>query len=101
MLDPFNPVQSRWVDISAGGPNSFTFNVTSNATWLKVSPSQGTISTSHKEQRLELSVDWNGLSGMGIASVNMTATAKGQPLESQQVFFVANKTSVPSNFKGG
>lgn len=99
-LDPFNPVQSRWIDIGAGGPSSFVFTVTSNVTWLNISPSHGTISTSHKEQRVELSVDWNRVSGVGYASLNLSATTPGQPLESQQIFFVANKTSVPSNFKG-
>ncbi|KAF8577643.1 glycoside hydrolase family 115 protein [Ramaria rubella] len=99
-LDPFNPVQSRWVDIGAGGPNTFNFNATSNVTWLKIIPSQGTITTSNKEQRLELSVDWSDVSGTEFASIEFSATAKGQPLESQQVFFVASKTSVPSRFKG-
>jgi len=99
-LDPFNPVQSRWLDISAGGPNAFTFSAQSNASWLKITPSKGTISTSNKDQRLELSVDWNSMSGVGIASVSLSATAKGQPVESQQIFFVANKTVTPQGFKG-
>ncbi|KAF8586413.1 glycoside hydrolase family 115 protein [Ramaria rubella] len=99
-LDSFNPVQSRWVDISAGGPNTFSFNATSNVTWLHITPSQGTITTSNKEQRLELSVDWNSVSDTEFASIVFSATAKGQPVESQQVFFVASKTSIPADFKG-
>ncbi|GJJ14027.1 hypothetical protein Clacol_008284 [Clathrus columnatus] len=100
-LDPFTPVQSRWMDISAGGPNPFTWAVTSNVSWLSISPSHGSISTSNTDTRVELSVDWSKLSaGTSFASLIVSANATGQPVETQQIFFVANKTTVPSDFKG-
>lgn len=100
-LDPFTPVQSRWIDVSAGGPNSFTWSAITNASWLNISPSHGSISTSNTDTRLELSVDWNQLTpGASYASIILSANSTGQPTESQQIFFIANKTAVPSGFKG-
>lgn len=100
-LDPFTPVQSRWIDVSAGGPNSFTWSAITNASWLHISPSAGSISTSNTDTRLELSVDWSQLTpGASYASIILSANSTGQPTESQQIFFIANKTTVPSGFKG-
>lgn len=100
-LDPFNPFQSRWIDVSAGGPNTFSWNVTSDVSFAKVSPSSGTISTSKKEQRLEVSVDWSKVSNStATATLTFTAVAKGQQTESQQIILNVAKTSVPSSFKG-
>ncbi|KIJ41114.1 glycoside hydrolase family 115 protein [Sphaerobolus stellatus SS14] len=98
-LDNFNPVQSRWINIGAGGPNTFTWNTTVDMPWAKVTPSSGSISTSNKETRLEVSVDWSKLSGnSGTATFTFNAFAKGQQATNQQVMFSVNKTSVPSSF---
>lgn len=104
-LDNFTPGGSRWIDIGAGGPNNFTWSAISNVSWLIISPSNGSISPSNSnsdiEMRLELSVNWTQLEqGNSFASIVISANATGQPTETQQIYFVANKTSVPTDFKG-
>jgi hypothetical protein len=72
----------------------------SNVTWLELSTTNGTISTDKPEQRVFVSVDWSKLTGVGYASITITAKATGQPSSSQSVIVVADHTVVPSGFKG-
>jgi hypothetical protein len=53
-LNPFQ-TQDRYIEIFNRGQKAFDYRVKSGKSWLKVTPSRGTVS---KEQRLELSVDW-------------------------------------------
>lgn len=99
-LDPFVPFGNRFVDVGAGGPAPFTFTVTSNVSWLQISPSSGSVSPSSPETRVFLSVDWSKVSGVEFANINFVANASGQPSSAQNAFFVANKTVVPEGFKG-
>ena len=99
-LDPFNPAGNRFVDISAGGPTPFNFTATSNASWVKISPSQGSISPSSPEQRVFLSVDWSQVTGAEAARITFKATVQGQPSMSSTVTLQANHTLVPSGFHG-
>lgn len=105
-LDPFDAFQNRYIDVGAGGPAPFTFTVTSNATWVKLSPTRGSISTSNPEQRVFASVpDWSKLAaGANFATLTFTATAKNQLVNvlTVPVVFAANntKSALPSNFKG-
>ncbi|KAI0673152.1 hypothetical protein C8Q78DRAFT_703002 [Trametes maxima] len=108
-IDPFVPTGNRFVDVAAGGPNSFKFTVTSNVSWLSTSLENGTITPSAPEQRVFLSVDWDKVTGAEAALISFNATAMGQPsmlpppeqiLESVTVTLTANHTVVPSGFKG-
>ena len=101
-LDNFSPIQDRYIDVGAGGPTPFTFSVSSNATWLKVSTSRGSISPITPEQRVFVSVPiWNQLNeGENIALLTFTATVSGQPSLVVPVNFIATKNTPSSGFKG-
>ena len=99
-LDPFVPAGNRYVDVGAGGPSSFTFTATSNAAWVHISSTQGSISTSNPEQRVFLSVDWTQVTGVQAAVINFKATIEGQASLTVPVTLTANKTVVPGDFSG-
>lgn len=103
-LDNFSPIANRFVDVGAGGPQPFTFTVSSNVSWLQFSPAKGSISPNTTEQRVFISVDWSKLStGDSFAQIDFNASAPGEfPLgpESEPMFFVATKNTVTSGFKG-
>ncbi|EKM52378.1 glycoside hydrolase family 115 protein [Phanerochaete carnosa HHB-10118-sp] len=97
-LDPFVPFGNTFIDIGAGGPTSFTWNISSNVSWLQISPSSGSISPSNPETRVFLSVDWSNVSGAEIANLNFLSNSANQT--AQSAFFLANKTVVPDDFHG-
>ena len=99
-LDAFVPLQQRFIDVGLGGPDSFSFNVKSNVSWLTLTPSSGAVSAQSPEQRVEVSVDWSKIEGTQYAVINFNATVTGASGQVTQVFFVANHTVVPSDFKG-
>lgn len=100
ILDNFTPAGSRFVEIAAGGPNTFSWTAASNATWLKLNETKGTISASNPETRLLLTVDWTKVTGAQYAEIQINATSKGQQDMNQPITFIANKTAVASSFKG-
>lgn len=109
-LDSYVPFGNRFVDVGAAGPNPFTFTVSSNASWVKLSPTKGSISSSNTEQRVFISVtDWSAVGAGAIATVTFNATATGnqkaltavaQDTLSVPVSLVANRTQAPSGFSG-
>ena len=99
-LDSFVPFGNRYIDVGSGGPAPFTFTVTSNASWLQISPPKGSISPNNPEQRVFFSVDWSKVDGAQDAQITFTALAQGQPNLVQTVGFTANHTVVPNGFKG-
>jgi hypothetical protein len=101
-LDNFSPISNLYFDVGAGGPASFTFAVTSNASWLTLSPAKGSISSSSPEQRVFASVkDWSKLAaGANTAQITFVATTKGQPSLSVPATFIATKNTPTSGFKG-
>ncbi|EIW56479.1 uncharacterized protein TRAVEDRAFT_49304 [Trametes versicolor FP-101664 SS1] len=99
-IDPFVPAGNRFVDVGAGGPTPFTFTVTSNSSWVKISPSKGSISPSSPEQRVFFSVDWNKVSGVQTAAITFTASPQNQTQLSVPITLTANHTAVPSGFHG-
>ncbi|KAI0772430.1 hypothetical protein BD413DRAFT_42662 [Trametes elegans] len=99
-IDPFVPAGNRFVDVGAGGPTPFTFKVKSNASWVRISPANGSISPSSPEQRVFLSVDWSKVSGVETAALTFTATPQNQSQMSVPVSLTANHTLVPGGFKG-
>ncbi|KAI9058756.1 glycoside hydrolase family 115 protein [Trametes sanguinea] len=113
-MDPFLPEGNRFVDVALGGPNGFTFTTTSNVSWLKISPARGSLSSSHPEQRVFLSVDWDKVTGVEAALIVFNSSAATQPqewrstlpstypspTEAVTVTVIANHTLVPAGFKG-
>lgn len=99
-FDSFVPVGNRYIDVSAGGPNPFTWTATSSAPWLKLSTTKGSISPQNPEQRVFVSVDWSQVSGSQTATIRFTAVAAKQPNLVQTVSFTAVHNTVPSDFRG-
>ncbi|KAH9920841.1 uncharacterized protein BXZ73DRAFT_104577 [Epithele typhae] len=99
-LDPFVPTGNRYVDVGAGGPSPFTFTVSSNASWVTLSTTKGSISTDNSEERVFLGVDWDKITGVQAAVVTIKATIPGQSSMSVPVTLTADKTVVPSDFHG-
>ena len=99
-IDPFVTFGNRFVDVGAGGPSSFTFTVTSNVSWLNISPDKGSVDLQNPETRVFFSVDWSKVTGAEFAEVSFTANAPGQPVSVAPATFVANHTVVPSDFHG-
>ncbi|KAG6880096.1 hypothetical protein C0992_006370 [Termitomyces sp. T32_za158] len=101
-LDNFDTFGTRYVDVGSGGPSPFTFTVTSNATWVKLSQTEGSVSPSAPETRVFASVkDWSQLpAGMSSATLTFKATASNQQPLSVSVIFTVTKNTLPSTFKG-
>ncbi|KAG6879212.1 hypothetical protein C0992_004354 [Termitomyces sp. T32_za158] len=102
-LDPYSPFGNFYVDVGAGGPVPFTFNVSSSESWVTLSTTQGSISPSNPEERVFLSVeDWSVLSaGTNTATVTFTATsANASPLSVGVIFNATKFGEVPADFKG-
>ncbi|KAI0659591.1 hypothetical protein C8Q70DRAFT_915222 [Cubamyces menziesii] len=113
-IDPYVPVGNRYVDVALGGIHGFDFKVTSNVSWVTISPSSGSLSTDHPDQRVFLDVDWDKVNGVEAAHLIFNATAPTQfqewrsvvppgypsPTVVVSVTLIANHTVVPSDFKG-
>lgn len=102
-LDPYTPGKTRYIDVSAGGPNTFSWTATSNTPWLTLSPSSGSISASSPETRVTVSVDWSKLgSTKGSGSIRLTSAASKEVggATSVTVNLVAYGRKPASGFKG-
>ena len=101
-FDSYAPFKSRYIDVSAGGPNSFMFTVKTSAPWVKLSAQSGSVTKGKPEFRIEVSADFTQLSDGGSASgsITITSSASKQPSQSVTIYVNAIKTSVPSGFKG-
>ncbi|KAG8707770.1 hypothetical protein FRC08_000303 [Ceratobasidium sp. 394] len=102
-LDPYTPGKTRYIDISAGGPNTFSWTASSNASWLILSPPSGSVSASKPETRVTVSVDWAKLgSTAGYAAIAIKSAASQQVggATSVTVNLAALGRSPASGFKG-
>ena len=101
-LDSYTPFKSRYIDVSAGGPNAFTFKATGSAPWVKLSVTSGSVSKDKPEVRIEVSADFAQVtSGVtASASVIITSSSAGQPSQSVTILVNAIKTAVSAGFKG-
>ncbi|QRW07035.1 glycoside hydrolase family 115 protein [Ceratobasidium sp. AG-Ba] len=95
-LDPYTPGKTRYIDISAGGPNTFTWSASPSVSWVTLSPSSGTISATNPETRMTVSVDWTKL---GAATGNAAITVRTGS-SSVRVSLAAYGRSPASGFKG-
>ncbi|KAG6899847.1 hypothetical protein C0993_006270 [Termitomyces sp. T159_Od127] len=101
-LDNFDTFGTRYIDVGSGGPSPFTFTVTSNATWVKLSQTEGSVSPAAPETRVFASVnDWSELpAGTSSATLTFKATALNQQPLSVSVIFTVTKNTLPSTFTG-
>jgi len=107
-LDSFDPITNRFVDVGAGGPAPFTFEVSSNVSWLQFSTKQGSISPDTPEQRVWISVDWTQVeAGDNFAEIIFIPSAADGPgltlgmrTANVGVDFVATKLNTSEDFHG-
>nr|GAT50790.1 predicted protein [Mycena chlorophos] len=108
VLDPYDTFGNRFVDVGAGGPVNFTFTAETNASWLIVNPTKGSVAAADPEVRVWFSVDWDEVPE-GLSYANVTFHPFGPGVDqhptpagvvSYPVNFIANKTVLPENFTG-
>ncbi|KAL5342667.1 hypothetical protein BJX70DRAFT_409660 [Aspergillus crustosus] len=107
-VDPYMPPsESRYIDIFARKNGTFTYTVSSNASYVTVSNSKGTISApgNASDTRSVITVDWNSASA-GLSFVELTVSSS---LESDSnpdsdsiatLILPVNKPPIPSSFSG-
>ena len=101
-LDPYMPTPSRWIDVYSKGSSAFNWNVTSNATWLSLSTTAGSIdpASNGSDIRVLVSVpDWSAApTGSSIVQLNFSnaegdyGTQFGAPV----VMVPVNNTAAPA-----
>jgi hypothetical protein len=108
-LDNFDPITNRFVDVGTGGPTPFTFSVSTNASWLNLSTTHGSLSPDQPEERVWISVaDWDQLEeGDNTAHITFAASAPDAPGLTLQmrnmgvgITFIATKNVAAGNFTG-
>src|SRR5665213_1355764 len=62
-MDPFVPAGNRFIEIAAGGPNTFAWTLDTTAPWVKFSQAKGTSTAKSADARVFLSVDWSKMTG--------------------------------------
>ncbi|KAI9708605.1 MAG: hypothetical protein M1820_003823 [Bogoriella megaspora] len=101
-IDPYGP-QSRYIDVYSIGTKSVSFKVSPAASWVKASPSSGTLSTTGNgtDARVYLSVDWSAApAGSSQVAINVTSSSDYGNFNMPTVLLNVNKTSVPEGFSG-
>lgn len=97
-LSPYTS-ENRTIDIYARGSGSVDFTITASADYIKVSPSQGTLSypSGTAEIRAVIDVDWSAApEGSSTASI----TLKPKTGTEVKLSLPLNNVAVPANFKG-
>ncbi|KAF3089403.1 hypothetical protein TWF569_005717 [Orbilia oligospora] len=104
VLDTYNAVGSRWIEIFNKGNEPFNFTIKPHNPWIKVSQSTGTVlpsQTSNTDIRVELSVDWaNAPAGYNIAFIDIESSAPYGDFNMPSIHLPVSKTAVSSGFKG-
>ncbi|KAG8869892.1 hypothetical protein FRC20_000694 [Serendipita sp. 405] len=94
----YNQLQSRYFEVSAGGPQAFSWTAAANVGWLRLSQTSGNIQDASSGQRVSMSVDWSAVAA-GSAPTGVV-TLKASSGQSTTVTLVANRTTVPSEYHG-
>ncbi|KAL9054048.1 MAG: hypothetical protein Q9162_004377 [Coniocarpon cinnabarinum] len=108
-LDPYMPAPAnRWIDVYSRGNTDFSWNVTSNATWITASMTEGSIpapgGNETGDTRIYVSIpDWSAVpAGSSMVQMNFSlstgdyGTQYGPPV----VMVPVNNTAAPSDFSG-
>jgi len=97
-MDPYMPPgEQRYVDIYARKNGTYSWSISSNASYLTVSPQSGTINApgNGSDARSVISIDWTQVtSGISVASLNITI---GSDIITANV--PVNKTTIPAGTK--
>ncbi|PVF92161.1 hypothetical protein CPB86DRAFT_830181 [Serendipita vermifera] len=98
-VNPYMPPSDvRYLDIYTRANGTFTYNITSNASYISVSPSSGTLtSPGSSDVRAMISVDWNAAPSR---VSNVTLTVASSSGTSTTAILPVNKTVVPPGFTG-
>lgn len=97
-IDRYSPISDRYVDVASGGPASFSWNVSSNATWVSISTEGGDISPDNNEARVYLSVnDWSAIEAYTAAQLTFIATSEGVDPLAVNLTFIAYNPGVPAD----
>jgi hypothetical protein len=97
-MDPYTP-ENRTIDIYARGSGTVDFTITPSVPYVKVSPSQGTLTypSGTAEIRAVIEVDWSAApEGSSTASI----TIKPKTGTEVKLSLPLNNVAVPSDFKG-
>jgi hypothetical protein len=97
-IDPYTP-ENRTIEIFARGSGTVDFTISPSASYIHVTPSQGTISypSGPSTIRAVISVDWNAAPN-GSSTSSITITPKtGTPVK---LSLPLNHNIVPADFKG-
>ncbi|KAF2639619.1 hypothetical protein P280DRAFT_42196 [Massarina eburnea CBS 473.64] len=97
-IDPYTP-ENRTIEIFARGSGSVDFTVSPSATYIRVTPSQGTLSypSGTSTIRVIVSVDWNAAPN-GSSTASITITPKSGTTVKLSLPLANN--IVPEDFKG-
>ncbi|KAH8822674.1 hypothetical protein DL96DRAFT_1714124 [Flagelloscypha sp. PMI_526] len=106
VLDRYSSIKNAYIDVSAGGPLSFSWTATSNSTMISLSSSAGNISPKDNDHRVFVNVkDWSQVPG-GTTTVGVTFAAKapalpkGQPNGNVAALVNIVNREAPSDFHG-
>ncbi|KAK7229906.1 hypothetical protein V2G26_002076 [Clonostachys chloroleuca] len=102
-MDPYMPSsEQRYLDIFTRNNGTFSYSITSSETYVTISNSAGTLSTSENisDVRSIIKVDWNAAPA-GSTEVGLKVTPSNAPGSWPITFNLpVNKRSVPSGFSG-
>ncbi|MCJ1309382.1 hypothetical protein MMC25_003041 [Agyrium rufum] len=99
-IDTYGP--NRWIDIYSRGTGAFTFNVSTGASYVKATPSTGTVKADGKSDvRVIISVDWSKApAGSSSLLMNVTSSDDYGSYNMPTIMLPVNNTKVPSGFHG-
>ncbi|CAO2655072.1 Nn.00g118050.m01.CDS01 [Neocucurbitaria sp. VM-36] len=97
-MDPFTP-ENRTIDIYARGSGSMDFTVTPSVSYVKITPSSGTVTypSGSSDIRATISVDWAS-APTGSSTVTISVTPKTGT--AVKLNLPLNNVAIPANFKG-
>ncbi|KAK0630461.1 hypothetical protein B0T17DRAFT_489746 [Bombardia bombarda] len=104
-MDPYGPV-TRWFDVFSRGTKDCKWQASPWASWVKVSPSSGTVGPKGSDTRVRVSIDWASApkSFSGTVNINITTPCRGldkHGYAEPMVQVPVSVRSVSSNFTSG
>ncbi|KAJ8132546.1 hypothetical protein O1611_g1079 [Lasiodiplodia mahajangana] len=92
------PSESRWVDIFTRDDGTFSYTISSNASYVTLSNAEGTLTSpgNRTTARSVISVDWSSVPS-GSSTVTLQVVASGK---TAVVTLPLTNTDIPADFKG-
>ncbi|MCJ1442072.1 MAG: hypothetical protein MMC23_002564 [Stictis urceolatum] len=101
-LDPYGP-SSRYLDIYSRGPGTFSYKVSTGASWVTATPSSGSLSGTGNasDQRVRFSVDFaSAPPGTTWVQINVTSSSNYGSFGAPIAWLPVHNTAVSSSFHG-